>query len=97
MNTHVIRVVRNTARLVTADSVRDTDRCDFLTDADAADFAETIVAGFPWGWSCSCGLTATAYRDAETAAFNAPDEHRHVTGHHDQVLVLDPDGGGTDG
>ncbi len=72
MNTHVIRVVRNTAQLVTADSVRDTDRCDFLTHADAADFAETIVAGFPWGWSCSCGLTATAYRNAADRRVQRP-------------------------
>ncbi|MEQ7124380.1 hypothetical protein ABN034_07630 [Actinopolymorpha sp. B11F2] len=88
--THTIRIVQNTAEIVTAEAVIDTYPDSFTNTDEAADYAERIAADFPWGWICSCGQFGTADRTLEQAAFNAPDEHRHFTGRHDQVLILDP-------
>ena len=88
MSAHTISIVENTASVVTARLCIETYPGDFLSRDEAVEYAEDYARKFPWGWVCSCGLTGNGYHDAANAAFNAPDEHRHLAGDPSTVVVV---------
>ena len=88
MSAHTISIVENTASVVTARLCIETYPGDFLSCDEAVEYAEDYALMFPWGWTCSCGLAGNGSRTAAEAAFNAPDEHRHLAGDPSTVVVV---------